>query len=245
MGTMYRKYGNKLMCFSPPVMLATFVIEFGLLFYTLWRYRLTPFTRLATIFLACLGVFQLAEYMICGGLGLDHIGWVKLGYASITLLPALGLHMVTKIAGIKAKPLIYAVYASAAAFVIYFVLVTGSVVSKECAPNYAVFQTGSLPTTIYGIYYYGWLLATMALAAIWARRNEKKAVALRWMVIGYSVFIVPTTVANILDPSTMAAITSVMCGFAVLCAIILTWKVLPLVEKPATNNSKAPHKKHA
>ena len=100
---MYQKYGNKFMCFSPPVMLATFLIEFGLLFYVLWRYRQSTLARLAVIFLACLGIFQLAEYMLCGGLGLSRIEWVKLGYLSITFLPALGLHMVSVIAGRSIK----------------------------------------------------------------------------------------------------------------------------------------------
>lgn len=245
MRIMYKKYGNKLMCFSPPVMLATFIIEFSLLFYTLWRYKLTTLTRLAAIFLGCLGIFQLAEYMICGGLGLGHIEWVKLGYVSITLLPALGLHMTSLIADVKVRPLIYAAYASAAAFVGYFVLISGTVVAKECAPNYAVFETGTLPTLVYAVYYYGWLLATMALAALWARRNTSKATALRWMVLGYAVFIVPTTIANTIDPATMAAIPSVMCGFAVLCAIILVRQVLPFAKLPVVNRAKTPTKKHA
>ena len=243
---MYKKYGNKFMCFSPPVMLATFLIEFGLLFYVLWRYKMTPLIRLVTIFLACLGIFQLAEYMICGGLGLGRVEWVKLGYIAITLLPALGLHITATVAGVPAKPLIYAAYASAVAFVGYFVLIGSAVVAKECAPNYAVFETGTMPTLIYGLYYYGWLLATMALAAYWARRHTDKARALRWMVIGYSVFIIPTTIANMADPATMAAIPSIMCGFAVLCAIILTWQVLPLANAPLRiPTKKATKKKHA
>lgn len=242
---MYKKYGNKFMCFSPPVMLATFLIEFGLLFYVLWRYKLTTLTRLLAVFLGCLGVFKLAEYMICGGLGLGHIEWVKLGYIAITLLPALGLHMTATVAGESAKPLIYAAYASAAAFVGYFVLVGGAVIAKECAPNYAVFETGTLPTLIYGVYYYGWLLLTMGLAAYWARKHTKKALALRWMVIGYSVFIVPATFANIADPSTTAAIPSIMCGFAVLCAIALVWQVLPLAKAPLRLPTKTSSKQHA
>ena len=70
---MYKRYGNKFLCFSPPVMLATFAIEFFMLFYVLWRYKMTALTRLSVTFIACLAIFQLAEYMICGGLGMRSV----------------------------------------------------------------------------------------------------------------------------------------------------------------------------
>ena len=220
------------MCFSPPVMLATFFIEFALAFYTIWRYKMTPLTRLATAFLAALGTFQLAEYMICGGLGLDHVGWVQLGYAAITLLPALGLHMTTVIAKKSAKPLLAAAYATTAAYVIYFVVVGPSIITHQCAPNYAIFNLSGHGYLYYGTFYYGWLFVTVGLAALWARQQPSRALALRWMAIGYSVFIIPTTLANMVDPATISAIPSIMCGFAVICAIILAWRVLPLSKVP-------------
>ena len=103
---MYKKYTDKLFCFSPPVMLATFLIEFGLAFYTLWRYKMSTIRRLAVIMLFALGTFQLSEYMVCGGLGWSHIQWARVGYISITLLPALGIHMLAKLAGKKMPMLV-------------------------------------------------------------------------------------------------------------------------------------------
>ena len=219
-------------------MLATFLIEFALIFYVLWRYKLTKLSRLAVTFLACLGIFQLAEYMLCGGLGLTRIEWVKLGYLSITFLPALGLHMISVIAGKSIKSLLIAVYGMVAAFAFYFVAVSGSIVAHECMPNYAVLQAGSTASILYAIYYYGTLLLSVGLAAYWARKNPSKAPALRWMAIGYTAFIVPTTVANLIDPSTIMAIPSIMCGFAVLCAIIIVWRVLPLSGLPVLQKQR-------
>lgn len=236
---MYKKYGNKFMCFSPPVMLATFLIEFGLLFYVLWRYQLTTLTRLITVFIACLGTFQLSEYMLCGGLGLGHIEWVKLGFISITLLPVLGLHITATIAKVSVRPLLYVAYTSAAAFVAYFALIGGADIIRECAPNYAILQLGETASFVYGAYYYGWLLATIGLASLWARQKPKKATILRWMVAGYAVFIIPTSLANLIDPSTILAIPSIMCGFAVLCAIVLVWQVLPLSKNPLRQKVKS------
>lgn len=228
-----------MLCFSPPVMLATFLIEFGLLFYTLWRFQMTTASRLIVAFLACLGIFQLAEYMICGGLGIGHMEWVQIGYVAITLLPALGLHLVAVLAKKSIKPLIYAAYASAAAYAIYFIAFSSTAIAHECAPNYAIFAMDGLGYFFYGIYYYGWLLLTAGLATYWARLQPKKAPLLRWMVAGYAAFIIPTSIANIIDPSTIAAIPSIMCGFAVLFAIILVWRVLPLSHAPLRKKAKA------
>jgi len=47
------------------------------------------------------------------------------------------------------------------------------------------------------------------------------------LIAGYVVFIAPTTLVNIIDPSTITGIPSIMCGFAVLMAVALAGKVLP------------------
>lgn len=220
-------------------MLATFLIEFGLLFYIIWRYKMTKLTRLTAVFLACLGIFQLAEYMICGGLGLGGVEWVKLGYVAITFLPALGLHIVATITKKSIKPILFAAYGSATIFAAYFIGAGSAVSLQECAPNYTVFNTSSITTLVYGIFYYGWLLFAITFSAVQARKNPKLTPALRWMVAGYAVFIIPTTIANMIDSSSMAAIPSIMCGFAVLCAIILVWRVLPLSGLPLRQPVKA------
>lgn len=228
----YKKYGNKFYCFSPPVMLATLLIEFGLAFYTVWRYKLTPTSRLVVAMLTFLGLFQAAEYMICGGLGLSHVEWARIGYMSITILPILGIHLLLTIAKQKMPALLVAAYGSAAAYIAYFALIGDSVISKVCAPNYAVFETHGWQGDVYALYYYGWLLIALGLAAYLANKKPKQASALRWLAIGYAAFIVPTTFANLIDASTLRAIPSVMCGFAVIFAIILVWRVLPLAKVP-------------
>ncbi len=218
-------------------MLATLLIEFVFAFYVLWRYKRTTLTKLVVIMLVCLGVFQLAEYMICGGLGLDGVEWTRLGYISITLLPALGLHIVATLAKARIAPLLLLAYLNAAAFVLYFAFAEGAVSLHQCAPNYAVFDMSRLTTFLYGLYYYGWLLLTIALATYWARKKPKTTPALRWTVVGYASFIIPTTIANLVDPATLGAIPSIMCGFAILLAFILVWRVMPLSGTPLARSS--------
>lgn len=213
-------------------MLATFLIEFGLAFYVLWTYRMTLIGRLVATTLILLGTFQLAEYMICGGLGLSHMEWARLGYLAITFMPPVGLHLVLGIAGIKSKPLLLIAYATATAYALYFATAGSAITGTVCTANYAVFKVGDLGSIVFAAYYYGWLLIACGLAAYWARHKPAKSKALIWMIVGYSAFIVPTTFANIANPSTIAGIPSIMCGFAVLLAIVLVGKVLPLSGVP-------------
>jgi len=224
---MFKKYQGKLYCFSPPVMLATFLIEFGFAFYTLWRYKMTTVSRLAFVTLISLGMFQLAEYMVCGGLGLSHIEWARVGYGAIILLPALGIHMVVALAGKKMLVLVNAAYASCAMFFGYYVLAAGAISGQTCYANYAVFDTHQASVLPFMAYYYGWLLVGTYLASRWGNQLPARRKALQAMAIGYMVFILPTTMFNVIDPSTTKGIPSIMCGFAVLFAFVLVLRVLP------------------
>ncbi|MFZ2544363.1 MAG: hypothetical protein WAW80_00060 [Candidatus Saccharimonadales bacterium] len=234
---MYKKYGNKMLCFSPSVMLATFFVEFGFAFYVLFRYKINIVTRLVLSMLFLLGTFQLTEYMICGGLGLNHIDWARLGYASITLMPAIGLHLVLTLAKTSNLTILGAAYGTAIAYVIYFSTAGNALMGTTCSANYAIFNVNNIGSYIFAIYYYGWLLVSIGMAVFLARKSPKIAPAMRWMVAGYASFIIPTTLANIIDPSTIAGIPSVMCGFAVILAIILAWRVMPLSKTPLAQRS--------
>lgn len=224
---MFKKYQGKMFCFSPPVMLATLLIEFSLAIYTLWRYHMTTVSRLVTVTLVALGSFQLAEYMICGGLGLTHIEWARFGYIAITLLPALGIHLLTALSGKKKTILVGAAYATCAAFVVYYLANSGVISGHECYANYAVFHTESVGSQFFAAYYYGWLMVGIYLAWQWGKELPKYRDSLWSMMIGYLAFILPTAFFNIIDPSTVSGIPSIMCGFAVIFAIILVTRILP------------------
>ncbi len=218
---------GKLYCFSPPVMLATFVIEICLAIYTFWRYKPSLVRRLGMFILIALGVFQATEYMICGGLGFNHMAWARFGYVSITLLPALGIHMLAVLSGKKSSFLVTAAYATCLAFVGYYALNTAAISGNTCTANYAVFYSPSTAGKLFGIYYYGWLMTGVYLAWKWGAEMPKKRKQLYSMMLGYLVFLVPTTAFNLIDPTTMRGIPSIMCGFAVLLAFVLVAKVLP------------------
>lgn len=219
---------TSLFCFSPPVMLATFLIEMTFAAYIMWRYKMTTITRLIVAILVFLAIFQGAEYMICGAMGVPGGTWSRLGYASITMLPPLGLHLMHQLADKKASRLVTASYATAAAFIVYFVFVAQAISGTTCYANYVVFDTAQGSSMLYGLYYYGWMLVAIGLGIAWSRKlKPHKKPALIALITGYLLFIVPTTTVNIIDPATIAGIPSIMCGFAVMLAFVLTLKVAP------------------
>lgn len=219
-------------CFSPPVMLATFVIEIGLAMYLLWKYKLDRISRIGVAMLVFLATFQMAEYMVCGGMGMSGNMWARLGYASITLLPALGIHLVYALAGKSSRAVIGGAYALSIGFMGYFLFASDVFSGSSCLGNYVIFQLGTAASQIYTIYYYGLLLLGIGLAMQFAGDvSGKQKRSLIAFVVGYLLFMAPTTIVNTIDPSTIAGIPSIMCGFAVILALILAFRVMPLAGK--------------
>lgn len=228
----YQKYlKDKVGCFSPPVMIATFVIEIGLALYALFRYKRSLLVGLSVALFVFLAIFQLAEYFVCGGAGQSAMMWSRIGYAAITMLPPLGVHIAYVIGGEKKRPQIWALYMLAAAFIVYFIFAGNAFVSNYCTGNYVIFQMQHWAVTAYTWYYYGLLLLTVAISLIFAYRQPKKRKTLYWFVGGYAAFILPTATVNVINPDTISGIPSIMCGFAVLLAVIFSVKVLPTAAK--------------
>lgn len=224
-------------CFSPPVMIATFAIEIILAVHTLVRYTVSAVTRLAAAILICLAVFQLAEYNICeGALGLDGASWARLGFAAITLLPPMGVHLATKLANDKQPVLVAGAYATAAAFASYFMFVAHGLTGPACMGNYVIFEIAQGAGGLYTMYYYILLIVAVVYARYMAVRVKQahKARALNALAVGYLAFMVPTTAINLLNPDTVSAIPSIMCGFAVVLALVLAGEVLPQFHKRET-----------
>jgi hypothetical protein len=219
-------------------MVATLAIEVTLAIYTVWRYKMTTLTRLITTVLLSLGIFQLSEYFVCTGYGLHAEQWSRLGFVAITTLPPLGLHIAHQLAGKPSKRLVAASYATMAGFIAFFLTYHSAFIGHQCTGNYVIFQIGYKMGGLYGLYYYGWLFTGIWLGTRWANelreqgsKARKKLESVRGLIIGYLVFLVPTALANTVSPSTRRGIPSIMCGFAVLFALILSFYVLPRVAK--------------
>lgn len=226
-----RPNGNsdRLYCFSPPVMLATFAIEILLSILVLLRYSTKDLkTRLAVALLFLLALFQLAEYKVCGGFGLNALTWSRIGFASITLLPVIGMHLIFELAEHKNRTLLYVVYGTAIAIAGVFLFVPSSVNAQLCAGNYIIFRLQRNVNVFYGFYYDFLLLLGAGLSLYYFVKSNKPAIknSLFWSFIGYLVFMVPTGVVYWLNPHNLG-LPSIMCGFAIFYALILVFLILP------------------
>lgn len=221
---------GKVGCFSPEAMMITMLIEFIGAIWVAARYRLNKVGWLTVGLLVFLGTFQLAEFVICENLTLkDHI-LAQIGYMSITMLPPLGVSLAMAIAKKKSMIGQIIMYVLCFAFVIYWGFFQFSIDGEKCYGNYVFIEAGNDAMWLYGTYYYVFLAIGTVLSLYWSFKTDDKrqAWALRWLTVGYVVFILPTIVVSLVDPHVDNSIPSVMCGFAVMLALVLIFAVIPL-----------------
>jgi len=227
---MRKKNSSIFYCFSPPVMIATFAIEIGLLLYTLIRYRMSPLTRLVSVTLLCLATFQLAEFNVCEGANGLNDFYSRLGFVAIALLPPLGIHLVQTIAKRGLRPLPWVAYATSLVFIVAFGLNSAAFESHICGGNYAIFQLAHNLGGMFFVYYYFWLIVGIGMCLYFSTNaNKKTREALNLQTFGYLSFMLPTGIVNAINPDTIQAIPSVMCGFAVIYALILAFGITPRI----------------
>ena len=225
---MRQKYSLRMNCFSPPVMIATAIIELSLMVYTLYKYATKSMGRLAALTLLLLAVFQIAEYNICGGLGLNAEMWSRIGFMVIAMLPPLGIHLSMMIAKRDWRWFRLAAYVSGFIWVGIFGLTEKAFSGYACGGNYMIFQIKANYGFAYMLYYYFWLFAAIGLSfwfMINATKNQRKSLLL--LVLGYLLFIAPTSFVNGINPKTIEGLPSILCGFAVFFALVLTFGILP------------------
>ncbi len=212
-------------CFSPPVMFATMLIEGALALYILGKYRRGIFAKLAGLALVLLGLFQFSEYQICGNA--DTIFWSRFGLIVITILPILGLQLVACIS--NKRRFLSIGYAVTVLFALTFLFLPQSVAGPFCGGNYIVFNGPTLLYQFYGLYYFIFLLFAIleSLKKMQESKNTILRRLLRWCVIGYLSFMLPMGFVYAIYAPARMAMPSIMCGFAVILAFIMTFKIVP------------------
>lgn len=225
---------NTFFCFSPPVMIVTFVIELVLLVAVLLTRKKSKNTSLVILILGALAFFQLCEYFVCGGFGINGATWSRLGFISITTLPPLGLHLIHRIAGKRSTLLVPTGYLLMALWIVVFGFTEAAFNSHACTGNYVIFDLKDAVGYLYSAYYYGLLLAGIVAAIKYGHDSKKKYTreALYGMIVGYVAFMLPTAIVNTLNPATLKGIPSIMCGFAILFALLLYGYIVPRITEP-------------
>jgi hypothetical protein len=210
-------------------MIATMIIEVTLAIFVLLRYATSSTKRIIITLLVCLAGFQLAEFQVCGATIPDLV-WSRIGYVLITALPPLGVHLVTKLRRQKMPWAVWTAYGLGLAFALAFAFAPTALNRGVCTGNYVIFLLAQPLAGLYGIYYFGLELFGLGLTLVPVRNVvPAQKSALRWLAIGYAVIILPTFIIDVLLPYTHTGIPSIMCGFAVLFALISGFRIAPLV----------------
>ena len=217
--------GQIFYCFSPPVMLATMVIEGALALYILLRYRKGLFAKMAALLLVLLGIFQLSEYQVCGTH--DPQFWSHFGFIAITLLPITGLQLVSLVS--KKRHLFFIGYAIAIVISLVFFFVPQSVTGAYCGGNYIIFSGSAAIYEFFAAYYFVFLIFGIWEALEVMRETGKKMVhrILQWFIVGYLSFMLPMGIVYAFYAPARVAVTSIMCGFAVILAFIVAFLIVP------------------
>lgn len=208
-------------------MIATFVIEILLAAFILFRYKLTELAGVVLALLTMLGLFQFAEYSVCSA-GSEI--WSRIGYAAITTLPALGIHLFYLLSNNKSRKLVIASYSVMSFALVYFLAFPNVFASYECTGNYVIFELTGSASALYSVYYFGLLFTAIGLSIKWILNNPRsknKRQLIEALIVGYLVFLVPTATVTTIFPDSASAIPSIMCGFAVLFALILAIYIAP------------------
>lgn len=228
-------------------MLATFFIEIAYIIYILLRYKASHVTRLAIAILFSLAIFQLAEYFICERPEFGSEIWARAGFIAITALLPLGIHFIYALGARSWDWIIGVAYGTALAWVLAFSFIPGVFNYYGCSGNYAIFYITEGVGDIYFLYYYFWLYAGVILSLKYSLKINKKRQAakqsLMLFMVAYLGFLVPTTIVNAVKPETMTGIPSIMCGFAVIMATIITFMIIPRMSKRENQDNKKPVKK--
>lgn len=217
-----------LYCFTPLVTLITFLVEIIFALYVWMRYSTHRFGRVAAVFLVLLSGFQISEYIICKGGSVEM--WSRAGFICTVFLPILGIDFVLTVSGSKARLTLG--YAIAFAYATLFAIMPGLFPVAQCTGKFVIFTTGLSALDIsYALYYFAALFYGIGLMLDLSRNRKGPREALRWLLLGYAAFMIPAFSLFIFVSVSRDGFPSILCGFAILMAFILVFKVLPAVDR--------------
>lgn len=236
MPSIHRLRRSGLYCFSPPVMVATFAIEIGLAAYSFVQYPRGVFRTVLVSLLVCLASFQLAEYQVCED-GPGHMfTWTKLGLVGISLLPALGMHLISAVT--RRSALVPIGYAFAISYALIFLFVPGATQGADCMGNYVILRlSGGWLGRLYEFYYLGFVGLAMIELILRLRKRDRsgdRGFSRRLVSMTLFAFLsvtVPMALTAVISAELRRATPSIMCGFAIFFALIISFYVAPLYAK--------------
>lgn len=173
-------------------------------------------------------IYQALEFIMCG-LGSDSSYTAFLAFTDISFLPPLGLFFVLSFYNYQSKYFVL-LFLPAIAFILYYSTIINQFTVNTCTVFYVIYKypLGDL----YGFIYYTPIVITMGLLFRGIKRSaEKKVVHLsKVLLTSYVLIAIPVIIAFILvflnQTMLIQSIVSVMCKFAVILSIALTYFAL-------------------
>jgi hypothetical protein len=157
---------------------------------------------------------------------------------AITLLPALGMHLIGTVT--RVSSVVAVGYAFAIGYGLVFLFWPGAALPAVCEGNYVIFKIEhGWVSWIYEFYYLFFVLLAMlelvlrlAFRTQAKQRNFSKGL-ISLTLLGYLSFTVPMAVVGIVDASLTKAAPSIMCGFALMFALVLASSIVPRYAREA------------
>jgi hypothetical protein len=198
-----------------------FIIEFGFLIIIVVKNRNHPQFIWIILLMIFLQLYQLMEFLLCIGIDANIVG--RLGLVAITFLPPLGVLLTSYACNLRHwinwSGLIIGIGLS-----LFYAIIPDAFTFQTCNPFYATY---AYPLgNVYGIFYFGyigWAFVLIIISLIrnrktHAKNENKKAI---FVLIGYLSFLLPMGLTLIIDTSTINALESIMCKYAILLATTL------------------------
>jgi hypothetical protein len=143
-------------------------------------------------------------------------------------LPILGVHFISILTK-RYRFWLMPGYVLASLFVLWMILETKPIEVLACTGRYVAFQLSDPLSHVY-LYYYVMSLAAGVILILWnLRQRTRQMRPLVWLLVGYLSFILPTMYVYQYIFQTRKSFSSVLCGFAIIMAVILVGKILPAV----------------
>jgi hypothetical protein len=200
-------------------------IEFLLLFNLLIFTEKNKLNKIAITMVALLAAYQTMEFLMCQ-IELQSAFFPYFAFVIISFLPPLNLSLTFNLTHtLKSKE--YLIFIPAISFVIYYTFIIPEFAVTSCTVLYATYHypLGDL----YGFFYYLPILISIILFALFVKKeNDKKKKLIGKILLFGAVFIsIPPVLGFTLMfagyYSLISALESVMCKFAFVYALCLTF----------------------
>ncbi len=166
-------------------------------------------------------VYQTFEFAICN-LNLSSSTMIYFAFADLTLLPPTAIALVTYFYSYRLEYRILA-FVPALFWIVYYFMIIPQFEVVKCTMLYAAYN---YPHGFwYGLFYYGEILIALIIVVININKVQKPEVKRQTYILlfGLLSFTIPMIIAYFLYPLITEVVESVMCKFAFLFAVTLTY----------------------